>query len=106
MWELIIGALGLAVEGDAWFTLLSVGPRSPYLQGFYYDNEHQYRSSPYGSAVQLESNDVDRYRKVFNRIEEIVQQETKNLFLAFSTISYCGESRRCGRQDNRLVYRT
>jgi hypothetical protein len=79
----LTGALGLTCEGDAWFSLLSSGPTSPFLQGGYFGSEHRIRSSTHGPAVQMEQSDIDRYRNVFGLVNSHIQKNSKNLTLGF-----------------------
>jgi hypothetical protein len=82
-WDQLIGALGLVKQGDVWFSLLCEGPTSPFHRGFQSGIEHRIHSSPHGPAVMLEREDIDRYCKVFERLNDICDRKAKNLFLAF-----------------------
>ena len=82
-WDILIGSLGLSNEGDAWFSLLSAGPTSPFLRGSQNGNEHRLHSSPHGNAVRLDPEDVDRFRDAFALTSAICARNSKNLVPAF-----------------------
>lgn len=82
-WDRLIGGLGLSNNGDAWFSLLCEGPRSPFLRGHHYGTDHRIHSSPYGPSVSLGPEDINRYREMMERVTTICDQEVKSLFVAF-----------------------
>jgi hypothetical protein len=51
--------------------------------GFHYGTEHQMHSSPHGTSVRLEPDDVDRYREVLEIVNAICDRKSTNLLPAF-----------------------
>lgn len=83
IWELILGSLGLVSDGDAWFSLLCEGPKSPFLQGAFFGTRHRIHSSPNGGEVKLDKQGIELYRNVFQTIETIHKNRSANLIPSF-----------------------
>lgn len=83
VWDVLIGSLGLAADGEAWFSLLCEGPKSPFLGNRHYGSRHRLRSSPHGNAVNLDREGIKRYCETFKRLTAVCDTNTKNLVPAF-----------------------
>jgi hypothetical protein len=83
IWDVLIGSLGLSSGGDAWFSLLCEGPKSPFLSGTHYGSRHRMRSSPRGNAITLDQEGISRYKDTFARIRAICDHKTRSLFPSF-----------------------
>ena len=83
IWDVLIGSLGLSSEGNAWFSLLCEGPKSPFLSSRHYGSRHRMHSSPSGNEITLDQEGISRYKNTFARIKAICDQNTKNLVPSF-----------------------
>ena len=83
IWDVLIGSLGLSSEGNAWFSLLCEGPKSPFLSSRHYGSKHRMHSSPRGNKITLDHEGISRYKDTFARIKAICDQNTKNLVPSF-----------------------